>query len=102
MKIEKVTIVRIYLKESKDKIKTIIDFLQDEVKIRGYSIFKTADSFGDHKKESMFWWDDLSVNLPLVIEFFDQEAIVNQALEFLSKNVKPEHLVFWEANCNQA
>jgi PII-like signaling protein len=43
---------------------------------------------------------DLSLDLPLVIEFFDTNDKVQFILEHLGKKIKPEHIVFWEAKVN--
>jgi hypothetical protein len=45
---------------------------------------------------------DLSLNLPLTIEFFDHPEKVTLALEQLGKLIKPEHVVCWEAQANQS
>lgn len=38
--------------------------------------------------------------LPIIIEFFDSEDKIKIALEYLSKIIKTEHIVYWKAKSN--
>ena len=40
---------------------------------------------------------DMSLDLPLVIEFFDVPQKVNDILEHIRKDIKPGHIVSWSA-----
>jgi len=41
---------------------------------------------------------DLSLNLPICIEFFDYDkAKVKKTLEHLHQIINPGHIIFWEA-----
>jgi len=41
---------------------------------------------------------DLSLNLPICIEFFDYDkAKVEKTLEYLHQIINPGHIIFWEA-----
>jgi uncharacterized protein len=94
-----VIIVRIYITESSGLLKPILQYLQKEAKIRGMTVFRAIGGFGEtglHNAALV----DLSLNLPLTIEFFDTKIKVDTALEHLDKVVKPEHIVFWEAKSN--
>lgn len=99
MKTIKVTIVRIYVMESEHLINEIINYLKNEAKIRGVSVFRAIGGFGE-KREHTASLIDLSLNLPLAIEFFDTKDKVNPALDYLSKTIKHEHIISWEANAN--
>ena len=101
MKIEKMIIVRIYMMEADKKVKTVLQFLEEKANVKGYTIFNAAKGEGERHKESSFWWDDLSTNTPIVIEFFGSAEVINSALEFLSTEIKPAHLIFWEVNRSQ-
>lgn len=100
MKTVNVTLVRIYITESSHLLKQIVDYLQQTAKIRGISVFRAISGFGesgDHTSALI----DLSLNLPLTIEFFDDDkAKIDAALEHLNTMVKPEHIVMWEAKAN--
>lgn len=99
MKWINVTMVRIYITEASKLLRPIIDYLNNEAKVRGISVFRAISGYGEtgaHDSSLM----DLSLNLPLVIEFFDSNQKIQDAMEQLSKMVKPEHIVMWEAKAN--
>lgn len=95
-----VLMVRIYITESSHLLNKIIKYLKNEAKIRGISVFRAIGGFGetgDHTASLV----DLSLNLPLTIEFFDDDKNkIEKALEHLATIVKPEHIVLWEAKAN--
>lgn len=100
MKLMPVTMVRIYILESSGLLEKILNFLKNEVKVRGISVFRAISGFG-HSGVHTTSLLDLSLDLPLTVEFFDHKEEVERALEGLSKMVKPEHIVTWEAKANQ-
>lgn len=100
MKRVKVIMVRIYLTEAEKKVKPIVEYLTKEAKIRGVTVFRAISGHGETGDHTSSWLD-LSMDLPLTLEFFDQEDKINPALEHLSQIVKPEHIVFWEAYANE-
>jgi PII-like signaling protein len=42
----------------------------------------------------------MSLDLPLIIEFFDESKKVEKVMENLNRLVKPGHLVSWPATIN--
>lgn len=99
MKLINVIIVRIYITEGSKLLKPVIEYLHNEAKVRGISVFRAVSGYGDsgaHGASLM----DLSLNLPLTIEFFDHPEKARNAVEKLSTMVKPEHVVFWDAQAN--
>lgn len=99
MKTIDVMMVRIYVMESEHLINKVIDYLKNEAMIRGVSVFRAISGFGGTGKH-MASLMDLSLDLPLAIEFFDSRDKIEPALEHLSKSIKHEHIVFWEARVN--
>lgn len=100
MKSSRVIMVRIYLTESEKLSKTIIDYLTQEAKIRGVTLFRAISGHGETGTHSSSWID-LSLDLPITLEFFDYPDKINPVLEYLSTVIKPAHIVFWEAYVNQ-
>lgn len=92
-------IVRIYITESSHLLKTIIDYLKNTAKIRGVSVFRAISGFGETSEHTTAFID-LSLNLPLIIEFFDSKDKIDPALEHLNEIIKHEHIVFWKAFAN--
>ena len=100
MKSIDVLMVRIYITEKSHLLNTIIDYLKKQIKIRGISVFRAIGGFGEtgNHTSSLI---DLSLDLPIAIEFFDDDKNkIEEALDHLNSIVKPEHIVMWEAKAN--
>lgn len=98
MNVSTVTMVRIYILESSGLLKKITHYLKNESDVRGVSVFRAVTGFGPttHHEHTVSLVD-LSIDLPLSVEFFDSPEKIEIALEALRKIVKPEHIVMWEA-----
>lgn len=95
-----VLIVRIYITEKSHLLNKIVDYLRNEVKIRGISVFRAISGFGETGNHTSSLVD-LSLDLPLTIEFFDDDKNkIDHALDHLNTMVKPEHIVSWYAKAN--
>lgn len=101
MKMTKVVIVKIYITESSQLLNKIVNYLTKEIEIRGVSVFRAISGFGETGRHAASLID-LSLDLPLTIEFFDSKEKIEPALEYLSTIIKPEHIVFWEAHANHS
>jgi PII-like signaling protein len=71
MKHSDVTVVRIYLTEGEKLMKTLLAKLHDEEKVRGVTVFRGISGFGRSGVVHSSTLLDLSLDLPVVIEFFD-------------------------------
>jgi uncharacterized protein len=94
-----VVFVRVYITESSHLLNKIVQYLKLEANIRGLSVFRAISGFGEtgHHTASLI---DLSLDLPLAIEFFDEQKTIEAALEYLNQFIKQEHIVFWNAKTN--
>jgi len=101
MKTSDVLLVRIYITESSGLLHKILVYLKKEVNIRGVSVFRAISGYGDSGNHATALVD-LSLNLPLVVEFFDTKNKIESALTYLNTVIKPEHIVFWEAKANHS
>lgn len=99
MKTVDVIFVRIYITESSHLLNTIVNYLKKEANVRGISVFRAISGYGDTGNHTASLID-LSLDLPLAIEFFDNKDKIEPALEHLSGTIKHEHIVFWEAKAN--
>ena len=102
MAIADVTMVRVYLTESEGRLETLLAKLHDEEKVRGVTVFRGISGFGKSGKMHSSSLLDLSMDLPVVIEFFDEPAKVARILEHLDAMLEPGHVVSWEAQVNDA
>lgn len=99
MKIMDVFIVRVYITESSHLLNTILGYLKNEAKIRGVSVFRAISGFGETGSRTSSFVD-LSLDLPLVVEFFDSKDKIDPAIEHLNGIIKQGHIIFWKANAN--
>jgi PII-like signaling protein len=96
MKHIEVLMVRIYFTEHEKLLDPILTYLKDDAKINGISVFRAVKGYGKSGEHTSTLLD-LSLDLPLVIEFFDLPEKVSSALLYLQTIVKPKHIVTWTA-----
>lgn len=75
--------------------------LHDDEKVRGVTVFRGISGFGRSGRMHSSSLLDLSMDLPLVIEFFDEPAKVSGILEHLAGILEPDHVVSWKARVNK-
>jgi len=93
--------VRIYLTEGEKQIKSLLKRLHDWEKVRGVTVFRGVSGYGDSGIFHGTSVVDLSLNLPIVIEFFDEPKKIETILEHLNTFIDPGHIVTWSAQVNQ-
>jgi PII-like signaling protein len=93
--------VRIYLTEGEGLMKELLARLHDEEKVRGVTVFRGITGFGRSGVMHSSTLLDLSLDLPLVIEFFDEPAKVRRILSHLRDILQPGHVVSWPAKVNE-
>lgn len=98
MKSMEVMVVRIYITEGEKRLKSILGYLHDQVKVKGVTVFRGITGFGSTGAMHSTSLLDLSLNLPLVVEFFDFAEHVLTALGHLESMVPPEHIITWTAS----
>lgn len=99
MKTCDVLVARIYVMESSHLLKPVLSYLKDEAGIRGISVFRAISGSGKSGTHQASFLD-LSLDLPLTIEFFDDKEKVQIALEHLNEMVEPGHILVWDAKMN--
>ena len=101
MNTTEVTVVRIYLSEQEAQLDTLLRRLHDWEKVRGVTVFRGISGFGGSGELHSARLMDLSLNLPVVVEFFDTPDKVAAILEHLNATIKPGHIVHWKATVNE-
>lgn len=101
MNMTEVTMVRIYLSEKSNQLDNLIKRLHDWEKVRGVSVFRGISGYGENGQLHTASFSDLSLDLPLVVEFFDEPAKIEKILEHLNDTIKPKHMVKWNAWVNE-
>lgn len=100
MKQADVTMVRIYLTEAEGMLPSLLKRLHDWEKVKGVTVFRGISGFGRSGVVHTSAAVDLMLDLPLVVEFFDEPKKVEAILEHFSSTVKPGHMVSWSAQVN--
>jgi uncharacterized protein len=97
-----ILVTRIYLSEAdhgrrRTLMQEILTLLQDKHAVQGVTVFRGIAGFGAGGETRA---DDilrLNVDLPLVIEFFDQPQVAEAAIRLLDGMVPGGHIVSWPA-----
>lgn len=95
-----VTMVRIFLTEGDHRLKELVTLLHDDEQVRGLTVFRGITGFGKSGKLHSSTLLDVSLDLPLVIEFFDLSDRAAAIMEHLEGVIEPGHMVSWPANVN--
>ena len=93
-----VTIVRVYLTEGHGQIDEVLDYLRKEAGIHGVTEFRATAGFGDSGRMHTASLIDLSLDLPVVLEFFDEPHKAEEVVEQLKGFLKDGHIVYWNAH----
>ena len=97
MKTVEVTVVRIYFSEKDAQLDNLLRRLHDWEKVRGVTVFRGISGFGESGEIQAARLLDLSLNLPIVVEFFDEPSKVARIIDHLDSAVKPNHILHWQA-----
>jgi uncharacterized protein len=101
---DEITVARIYLKEAdhgrrKTMMQELLNILHDQQRVQGVVVFRGIAGFGSSGEVHAADILRLTVDLPIVIEFFDRTPIVEAAIGLLCGLIPPDHIVRWTAQC---
>lgn len=97
MKTKEVTIARIFTLEGHDQLNQALDILRDEEKIFGVTIIRGIAGFGKDRNVHTSSLLTLSLELPLIIEFYDEPEKVEKAIQSLQSRLDFKHIISWTA-----
>ena len=97
---ETVTFVRVYLTEADKTLEPLLKRLHDQEKVRGVSVFRAMSGFGGSGVIHTASLVDLSLDLPVIVEFFDRSEKVDVILEHVSDLMEACYIVRWHAEMN--
>ncbi len=95
-----VSIARVYTLEGHDHLNAILEILQKQQNIVGVTVIRGiagVGSSGDMHTSSLL---SLSLELPLVVEFYDDPEKVEAAIETLKSQLNLKHIVSWAATAH--
>ncbi|WP_346780356.1 MULTISPECIES: DUF190 domain-containing protein [Methylococcus] len=92
-----VRIVRIYLREGEHLLSKLIKFLHEEEKVAGVTVLRGIAGFSTDGKIHTASLVDLSLDLPLIVEFYDLPDRVDAVIDKLTSRLALDHVVSWDA-----
>jgi PII-like signaling protein len=95
-----ITIARVYTLEGHDQLNRALDILRDQEKIVGVTVFRGIEGMGASGELHTSSLLDLSLDLPLIIEFYDEPLKVIKAIEALQSSLDLKHIVSWPATAH--
>jgi len=97
-----VEVVRIYLSEREGTLDPVLRCLHDVCRVRGVTVFRGISGFGASGRIHEARLTDLSLDLPVVVEFFDTPERAASARSALAEHVPAGHIVHWPATVGAA
>ena len=97
MATQNVTVARIYLREGEHLLAKLIKLLHDEEKVSGVTVLRGIEGFGPNGQIHVASLVDLSLDLPLIVEFYDKPERVDTILQDLQTHLGLSHFVTWQA-----
>ncbi|MEZ5540641.1 MAG: DUF190 domain-containing protein [Pseudomonadota bacterium] len=92
-----VIFVHVYLTEGEGRLTALLKCLHDEAKVRGVTVLRGISGFGRSGKLHSSSLLDMSLDLPLVVEFFDEPHKLERIMAHIGKEIEPGHVVSWPA-----
>ena len=95
-----ITIAQVYTLEGHDHLNEALKILRDQEKIAGVTVIRGIAGFGASRDIHTSSLLSLSLELPLIIEFYDSPEKVSQAIEILKARLDLKHIVSWSATAH--
>lgn len=99
---QQIVVARIYLREAEHLLSKVMNFLHDEKRVAGVTVSRGITGFGADGKIHTASLLDLSLDLPLIVEFYDQPERVKEVIAGLMKEVQLSHVITWPATLHQS
>ena len=97
MATQSITVARIFLREGEHLLAGVIKFLHDEEKVAGVTVYQGVAGFAADGEIRTSRLIDLSLDLPLVVEFYDSPERVEKVIGHLQNQMGLAHVVSWPA-----
>jgi PII-like signaling protein len=97
MATQTVTVVRIYLREGEHLLSSILKMLHENGRAKGATVFQGIAGFGEDGVLRTASLVDLSMDLPLVVEFYGEPVDMDELIAELTIRFTLPHIVRWSA-----
>jgi len=96
---QQITIARVYTLEGHDHLNQVLDILQKQ-KVKGVTVIRGIAGIGASGEVHTSSLLNLSLELPIIIEFYDEPQKVDQAIQTLKAKLELKHIVSWPATAH--
>lgn len=100
MNSRKVTVARVYTLEGHDHLNQALSILRDQEKIAGVTVIRGIAGYGATGAIHTSSLLNLSLELPIIIEFYDETEKVRCAIEALKAKLDLKHIISWQAEAH--
>jgi len=100
MRTSDVGVLRVYLTDGERQLNDLMGFLKEKEEVRGLTVFHGNCGFGPSGQTHIASSSEGALDLPLVIEMFDEPGKIQRVMKHLCEKVKPGHMVSWSAKIN--
>lgn len=97
MATQPVTVARIYLREGEHLLPKLMRLLHDEESVAGVTVLRGIAGFGPDGTLHMASLVDLSLDLPLIVEFYDVPERVAAIIQHIETQLGLSHVLSWPA-----
>jgi len=100
MNTREITIARVHTLEGHDHLNQVLDILRKEEQIIGVTVIRGIVGYGASGEIHTSTLLNLSLELPLIIEFYDKPEKVARAIKKLKNRLDLKHIVSWKATAH--
>ncbi len=87
--------VRVYFSEEKKILATLFNYLHEEINVERVAVFRAIEGFGPSKTIHTTSVLDLSMDLPIVIEFYADAAIIRTSIKHIKSMLGSGRIISW-------
>lgn len=93
----RITMARVYLMEGQDDLDQVLTILHDEEKVSDVTVIRGIAGYDESGNLHTSTILSLSLELPLVVEFFDQSERIERVINVLQRRLHLKHIISWPA-----
>ncbi|MGR8934472.1 MAG: DUF190 domain-containing protein [Gammaproteobacteria bacterium] len=104
MSSKNITIAHVYMLEGHDHLEKVLTVLHDREKVMGATVIRGIAGYGASEAGAVHTSSllNLSLELPLVVEFYDEPEKVLHVIDILKSKLDLKHIVTWSAEAHAA
>jgi PII-like signaling protein len=92
---EQMKYARVYINEGDKLLTLLMEYLHNDAKVRGVTVIRAYSGFGNSRAVHSQEIANEVNNLPLIVEFIDEIAKVDDIIKHFKDMFKLGHIVSW-------